>query len=115
MKRDILFVLKEKFDDGPGPAYFCPHCAEVTGILTYFPHLRHQLDVRYVDFKRPRSPMVDMIGESNQNCPMLVLAEKPSLDTLEMMTGSHDGRYFVSGPRDIARYWSHVHNISRPH
>ena len=46
MQRDILFVLKEKFEGGPGQPYYCPHCAEITGVLGYFPELRHQLDVR---------------------------------------------------------------------
>ena len=115
MQRDILFLLKEKFEDGPGQAYFCPHCAEITGVLAYFPELRHQLDVRYVDFPRPRRDLVQLIGEANQNCPMLVLAEKPSIDVLEMMSGSHNGRYFVSGPREISRYWAATRNISRPH
>ena len=115
MQRDILFLLKEKFEDGPGQPYYCPHCAEITGVLGYFPELRNQLDVRYVDFPRPRKDLVELIGETNQNCPMLVLAEKPGMDALEMMTGSFNGKYFLSGPREIARYWAHVHNISRPH
>ncbi len=115
MQRDILFLLKENFVDGPGQAYFCPHCAELTGVLAYFPQLRHDLDVRYVDFSRPRRELVELLGEANQNCPMLILADKPGIDALEMMSGSHNGRYFVTGPREIARYWAHTRNISRPH
>ncbi len=84
-------------------------------MLAYFPSLRHGLDVRYVDFQRPRAQMVELIGEANQNCPTLVLAEKPGMDALEMTTGSFNGRYFISGPREIARYWSYVHGTSRPH
>lgn len=115
MQRDILFLLKEKFEDGPGQAYFCPHCAEITGVLAYFPELRHGLDVRYVDFPRPRKDLVELIGEANQNCPMLVLNEKPGMNVLELMSGNYNGRYFVTGPREIARYWAAIHNISRPH
>lgn len=115
MQRDILFVLKERFEDGSGQTFYCPHCAEVAGILAYFPELRHQLDVRYVDFPRPRNELVELIGEPNQNCPMLVLAEKPSSELLPMMTGSFNGRYFISGPGDIGRYWARTRNISRPH
>jgi hypothetical protein len=44
MKRDILFLLKEDFPDGPGLPFYCPDCAQVTGVLAYFPKLRHHLD-----------------------------------------------------------------------
>lgn len=70
MQRDLLFVLKEKFEDGPGQFFYCPHCAEIMGLLAYFPQLRHQLDVRYVDFPKPRKDLVELIGEPNQNCPI---------------------------------------------
>ena len=49
--------------------------------------------MRYVDFPPPRKDLVELIGQANQNCPMLVLAEKPGIDALEMMTGSFNGRY----------------------
>ena len=113
--RDILFLLKEKFEDGAGPPYFCPHCAEISGVLGYFPTLRHDLDIRYVDFARPRTEIVQLLGEGQQNCPVLILAEKPGLDALEMMSGQMNGRFFISGPREIALYWAHVSGISRPH
>ncbi|MCA9193693.1 MAG: DUF3088 domain-containing protein [Planctomycetales bacterium] len=113
--RDILFVLKEEFPDGPGRPYFCPHCAEISGVLSYFPKLRHHLDIRYAEFARPRTEIVQMIGEPNQNCPVLILSGQPSMDAMEFMTGQHSGRYFVSGPREIAEYWSHVYGIPRPH
>ncbi len=115
MKRDILFLLKESFSDGPGLPYYCPQCAEVTGVLAYFPKLRHQLDVRFADFPRPRSEIVQLIGAEHQSCPVLILAEKPPLDALELVSGQMNGHFFISGPREIARYWSHIHGISRPH
>lgn len=115
MQRDILFLLKEKFEDGPGQPYYCPQCAEITGVLAYFPDLRHQLDVRYVDFPRPRKDVVELIGEANQSCPVLVLAAKPATNAMELMSGNINGRYFVSGPREIARYWAQMYPISRPH
>jgi Protein of unknown function (DUF3088) len=115
MQRDILFLLKEKFEDGPGQPFFCQHCAEITGVLAYFPELRHQLDIRYVEFPRPRTDIVELVGEAHQGCPVLVLAEKPVGDALELMTGNFNSRYFVSGPREIACYWARVHSISRPH
>ncbi len=108
-------MLKHAFKDGVGLPYFCPHCAEVSGVLGYFPELKYGLDIRYVDFDRPRKEIVELLGESHQSCPVLILAEKPGLDALEMMTGQVNGKFFVSGAKEIARYWSHIHGISRPH
>jgi len=115
MQRDILFLLKEKFEDGPGQPYYCPQCAEINGVLAYFPELRHRLDVRYVDFPRPRQAIIELIGEASQGCPVLVLGEKPEAELMELTSGNLNGRYFISGPGEIARYWARVHNISRPH
>lgn len=113
--RDTLFLLKESFADGPGPTFYCPDCAEINGVLHYFPTLRHNLDIRYVEFARPRKEIVELLGESQQNCPVLILAEKPGLDTLELMSGQAQGHYFISGSRGIALYWAYVYGVSRPH
>jgi hypothetical protein len=113
--RDILFMLKRSFEDGPGKAYFCPHCAELSGVLAYFPEMHYRLDIRYVDFARPRQELVVLLGEANQNCPVLILASPPPLDATELVTGQVGGRFFVNGPKAIANYWSHVQGISRPH
>jgi hypothetical protein len=115
MARDILFVLKENFPDGPGVPYFCPDCAYINGVLGYFPKLRHDLDVRYVDFPRPRKDIVELIGPDHQGCPVLVLGAPPPMDAMELCTGQVNGRFFISGPKAISQYWSHVQGISRPH
>lgn len=115
MARDILFLLKEDFPDGGGLPYFCPDCATVTGVLSYFPKLRHTLDIRYVDFPAPRTEIVNLIGKDHQNCPMLILDKAPPMDALGFLTGQTDGRCFISGAKSIAKFWSHVYGVSRPH
>ncbi len=115
MERDVLFLLKERFEDGPGKHWYCRHCAELTGVMAYYPELRHHLDVRYVDFPRPRGMIVELIGPENQGCPVLVLANKPAEDVLPFVSGHNHGRYFVSGPEAIARYWSKTRGIPAPH
>lgn len=115
MARDILYLLKEDFPDGPGLPYYCPDCAQITGVLAYFPRLRHQLDIRYVDYPRPRTEIVELIGEKNQNCPVLILAAAPWPKASEWITGEFQGRKFISGAKAIGHYWSIVHGISRPH
>ena len=108
-------MLKEDFPDGPGLAFFCPDCAMITGVLTYFPKLKYSLDIRYSDFPSPRSEIVGMIGKDNQNCPVLILDKAPPMDALGYLTGQTDGRCFISGAKAIANYWSHVYGVSRPH
>lgn len=115
MPRDILYLLKSEFPDGPGQTYFCPDCAQITGVLSYFPQLRYQLDIRYVDFPRPRQEIVDLIGAENQGCPVLILAEVPFPQAREFVTGQHNGKSFISGAKSIANYWSSAHGSSRPH
>jgi Protein of unknown function (DUF3088) len=55
MSPNNLFLLKHDFHDGPGQPIYCPECAQISGVLHYYPQLRHVLDLRYVDFPRPRA------------------------------------------------------------
>ncbi|MBL8888770.1 MAG: DUF3088 domain-containing protein [Planctomycetaceae bacterium] len=115
MPRDVLYLLKAEFTDGPGQPYYCPDCAQITGVLSYFPQLRYSLDIRHVDFARPRNEIVALIGTENQGCPVLILADAPFPQASEFVSGVHNGKSFVSGAKSIANYWSATHGISRPH
>ncbi len=115
MHRDILFLLKHDFPDGPGAPYYCPECVQLTGVLTCYPQLRHVLDVRYVDFPRPRKDILSLIGEENQSCPVLVIADGPPANVQGVEIGSCNGLHFVSGAESIGNYLSQVHGVGRPH
>jgi hypothetical protein len=115
MPLDILFLLKHDFADGPGAPFYCPECAQLNGVLHYYPKLRHWLDVRYVDFPRPRQEIIALIGEPNQGCPVLVLAGAPPANLKEVPVGQFNGRHFVSGADAIGNYLSQVHGLGRPH
>lgn len=121
MGRDLLFLLKEDFLDksqdttGAGAPYYCPDCAQITGVLSYFPKLRHHLDVRYVDFARPRNEIVSLLSEQHQGCPVLILDQTPGMDALAYITGQVNGKSFISGAKAIASYWSYKYGTSRPH
>ena len=115
MARDTLFLLKSDFVDGAGAPYYCPDCAQITGVLDYFPKLRYELDIRYVDFAKPRKDIVAILSEQHQGCPVLILDQPPPMDALAYMTGHVNGKSFVSGAKAIGNYWSYKYNISRPH
>jgi hypothetical protein len=74
-QRPILFLLKADFED-PSVAsgsFYCPYCIRIEGMLATFPSLRAELDVRYVDFAKPRGQLPEYAGTDNQSCPQLIL------------------------------------------
>jgi glutaredoxin 2 len=73
-----LFLLKANFQDinrNAETKYFCPPCALIEGVLSFYPQLRYELEVTYVDFVRPRPAIIDLIGAENQGCPVLILED----------------------------------------
>ena len=78
MNHDQLYLLKPDFQD-QGKTYYCPGCAEVIGILEFYPELKRSIDIHYVDFPRPRPELISLLGEANQGCPVLVLAAPQNL------------------------------------
>jgi hypothetical protein len=97
-----LFLLKADFKDASreeGKKYFCPDCAMIEGLLSYYPRLLEELEVHYVNFAHPRTVLVDLIGEANQSCPVLVLEN-----------GS-----FINETNEIIRHLTEYHQIGRMH
>jgi hypothetical protein len=97
-----LFLLKADFQDlnrADGKNYYCPDCAILEGLLSHYPRLRAELEVNYVDFVRPRKLLVDLIGEANQSCPVLVLEN-----------GS-----FINDPDEIRKHLTETFHIGHSH
>jgi hypothetical protein len=115
MQRDTLFLLKAPFVDGPGTSFYCTECAELNGLLQYHPELRDRVDVRFVDYPRPRAEIVARVGEAHQSCPVLVLAEGSQDDGPEVKRANDRDARFVSGARDIAHHLARRFGTSRPH
>ena len=97
-----LFLLKPDFQDvnrNADARYICPPCTMLEGILSFYPRLRTELEVNYVDFQRPRPAIVELIGEANQGCPVLIL---------------EDGS-FINESDDIIRHLVEKHGVGKPH
>lgn len=113
MSQDLLFMLKPDLVEN-GRTFHCPDCAIIEGVLAYHPHVRFELDVRYVDFARPRPAVIDHLGEENQGCPVLILR-----DGAEVPAGipvkDANGKRFISDVRGIATYFAHTYGASFPH
>jgi hypothetical protein len=102
--KDKLFIMKPGFvNAGLGP-YYCGDSVSVEGLLGFFPHLRDEVDVVYIDFPRPRSAIVDLIGEDNQSVPVLVIA--PSQEPSDEKLQTANGLSFISDERAIRDYLS---------
>ena len=73
-----LFLLKPGFEDptrNTGKYYLCPPCTLIEGLLSIYPNLRKKLEVNYINFVKPRKAIIDLIGEENQSCPVLILED----------------------------------------
>jgi len=103
-KRDLLFMLPPGFSDH-NRREFCPECAELWGLLSWFPALHETLEVHYQPIEKPRPEMTDLLGAEYQNCPTLVLTpESPS--ALESDQKIANGHRFLDNARAIGRYYA---------
>ncbi len=111
---DTLFLLKPGFEDPayPGQTFYCWHCALIEGVLASFPHLADNLKVRRIDWPRPRRAVVELLGETNQSLPVLVLASDA---TSAHASGSHGGRTFIDDKDAILAALSERHGFPDPH
>lgn len=114
-KHGRLFVLKPHFmDKGQGP-YFCPGCAQIVGLMQFYPALKDHIELQYLDFPRPRPELVQLLGEENQSCPVLVLEEAPTGTPASIPVQQAKGKWFIEGADEISRYLAHAHGIGIPH
>jgi hypothetical protein len=104
--KDTLFLLKPGFSNaGLGPLY-CGDSVSVEGMLSFFPDLREKVDVRYIEFARPRRDLVDRLGEDNQSVPVLVLAEGEAIKDAGILAQTSGKARFLADERLIRRYLS---------
>ncbi len=115
MKRDHLYLLKPGFHDNAEHLYYCPGCAETAGLLEFYPLLKQHLEVHYIDYPRPRSELVPLLGEENQSCPVLVIGVLPADLPPQLKVQHANGHAFVEGAREIGEYFAQVHGTGIPH
>ena len=115
MNRDRLYLLKPNFSDKGKSPFFCPGCAQMVGLMDFYPVLKERLKVQYVDFPRPRSELVGLLGEENQSCPVLVLGTIPTGLPSNLKMQNANGHAFVEGANEIADYLAHIHGIGISH
>ena len=98
MSRDTLYLLPPGFVGEDGTRQYCPECAEVWGVMAYYPAIRETLDIVYEPLAHPRPALTARLGEGRWNCPTLVRG-----DTGEALGSA----------RAIAAYWAERFGTAR--
>ena len=111
--KDRLYLLKPDFLD-QGKADFCPGCAQVEGMLSFYPALREKVEVFYIEFPRPRPGLVAEIGEDNQGCPKLIIGGEGHIPQ-GIKVSEANGRRFISAPLEICSYLAGAYGVGEPH
>jgi hypothetical protein len=114
-----LFLLKAGFTDrnkdNNNNRYYCPNCAELEGVLTYYPELREKIEIHRVDFERPRKTIIEIIGEENQSCPVLIIDKYEANDTDTSYFTSYGNQLFVNSTDLICRFLAEKYKIGNRH
>ena len=63
--KDLLFLLAPGFED-KGRREYCPECAEMWGLLSYFPAIKESVDIHYQPIARPRADLVERLGDKTK-------------------------------------------------
>ena len=109
--KDQLYLLRPGFKNaGLGPLY-CADSAPVEGVLSFFPQLRELIDVHYLEFPKPRQPLVKALGERYQSIPMLILAAGRELKDEELEPRRVDDARFFSDEKSIRHYLSTQYDL----
>ncbi len=112
MDRDTLFLLPPGFIANERREY-CPECAELWGVLNYYPFIKEALIVRYETIEHPRAGLTELLGDGEWNCPTIVLAAGADPGPVAR-TERRNGYRFIDNARDIGRYFSHRFGTAFP-
>lgn len=104
--KDQLYLLRPGFYNEGGGPFYCGDSVSVEGFLSFFPQVRELVDVRYLDFPRPRVRLVDLLGEANQSMPVIILAPARVTKDKTLEPQEANGQRFLSREAAIRQYLS---------
>jgi hypothetical protein len=114
-----LFLLKPDFTDinldKEGKNYYCPHCAMIEGVIMYYPQLEKMIEIHRIDFKRPRKEIIELIGEENESCPVLIIDKARRKEAETSYFNVFGDKLFVNSDELIVRYFSENFGIGILH
>jgi len=109
-----LLVLKPGFYDGTKGPFYCPDSAAIEGFLKYGPEIEKNVEVRRIDFQRPRKEVIDLLGVDKQGSPVLVLDQSGEVPP-EAQVSTDTGRAFITDTKHIGEYLGRTYGLLRPH
>lgn len=112
MGKDRLFLLPPGFEDNDRRE-FCPECAELWGVLSYYPAIKESLEISYVGIDHPRGPIEEVLGEGRWNAPTLVLVDADLL-TGDFQTQTSNDETYLDSARQIAKYFAAKFGTAMP-
>lgn len=112
MHRDTLFLLPPGFEAN-GRREFCPECAEVWGLLSWYPALKETVGIVYVGIAQPRPEITALLGEGRHNAPTLVLAAA-SPRVPDFAYSEVNGLTYLPSARLIAKHFAGLYGTPMP-
>ncbi len=112
-ERDRIYLLAPGFVGDDGERQYCPECAEVWGVLNYFPAIREALHIIYQPIDHPRPQLVAALGEGEWNCPTLILAGDVDVGPHAAVREANGVR-FLDNARDIGKYFAYRYGTPLP-
>ena len=112
MSKDILFLLPPGFQAN-GRREFCPECAELWGVLHYYPAIKEALTISYVGIDHPRAPICEILGDGRWNAPTLIIAQPQDVAD-EIVIETANGAAFLGSARQIAKYFAIKYGTAMP-
>lgn len=116
---DILFLLAPNFTDDQrdkdGKLYYCPDCALIEGVLSYYPDLREKFDIRYIQHPKPRREIVELVGDAFQGCPNLILDPVNHHRVDRSQYHQYGSQLYTTDPKLVLAYFSDCLGIPIAH
>jgi hypothetical protein len=111
--KDQLYLLRPGFLNADTGPLYCSDSAPVEGVLSFFPQLRQLVDVHYLEFPRPREPLVKALGDQYQSLPVLILAADRKVREKNLEPSHANGKLFLADQSSIRHYLSTQYHL--PH
>jgi hypothetical protein len=71
------------------------------------------LEIHYLEFPRPREPLVKALGDQNQSLPVLILAGGRKLKDADLAPSHANGKTYFTDEKSIRQYLSTQYDL--PH
>ena len=111
--KDQLYLLRPGFMNADTGPLYCSDSAPVEGVLSFFPQLRQLVDIHYLEFSRPREPLVNALGDQYQALPVLILAADRKIRDKELEPSYANGKWFFADESSIRHYLSTQYDLPK--